>query len=128
MTLKCSEKLYHPFSHVYRFGNMFPESHGFVDKRLRVMSKINVLIYPYLISERRRNWRRNRHSNGTVTLGKDVIQNIKTCENRWSIFSEKFDSRADKIAQVNSINIKKSINLLTFCTVLRPDVMLIFLN
>ena len=25
-----SEKFNHPFSHVFIFGNMFPESHGFV--------------------------------------------------------------------------------------------------
>ena len=29
-TLKFSEKFHHPFSHIFIFGNMFPESHGFV--------------------------------------------------------------------------------------------------
>ena len=29
--LKFSEKFDHPFFHVFIFGNMFPESHGFVD-------------------------------------------------------------------------------------------------
>ena len=28
--LKFSEKFDHPFSHVFIFGNMFPESHGFI--------------------------------------------------------------------------------------------------
>ena len=28
--LKVFEKFYHPFSHVFIFGNMIPESHGFV--------------------------------------------------------------------------------------------------
>ena len=28
--LKLSEKFYHPFSHVFIFGNMLPESHGLV--------------------------------------------------------------------------------------------------
>ena len=28
--LKFSEKFNYPFSHVFIFGNMFPESHGFV--------------------------------------------------------------------------------------------------
>ena len=28
--LKFSEKFDHPFSHVFIFGNLFPESHGFV--------------------------------------------------------------------------------------------------
>ena len=30
MNLKFSEKFDHPFSHVFIFRNMFPESHGFV--------------------------------------------------------------------------------------------------
>ena len=30
MILKFSEKFNYKFSHVFIFGNMFPESHGFV--------------------------------------------------------------------------------------------------
>ena len=30
MTMNFSDKIDHPFSHVFIFGNMFPESHGFV--------------------------------------------------------------------------------------------------
>ena len=30
MVLKFSEEFDHPFSHIFIFGNTFPESHGFV--------------------------------------------------------------------------------------------------
>ena len=59
--LKFSEKFDPPFSHVFRFGNMFPESHGFVAVRLQAVSKIHVrysielVKILYLISEGRRN-------------------------------------------------------------------------
>ena len=43
-------------------------------------------------------------------------------------FLSKFVNRAIKIARVNSIRITKSINLLSFCTVLGSVVMLTFLN
>ena len=52
--LKLTEKFDNLFSHVFIFGNMFPESHGFVC-RLQAVSKIHVPIHPYLISEGRRN-------------------------------------------------------------------------
>ena len=45
MILKFSEKFDHPFLHVFIFGNMLPESHSFVA----------MPVYPYLISEERRN-------------------------------------------------------------------------
>ena len=70
---KFSEKFDHPFSHVFLFGNMFPESRGFVGIcRLPAVSKIHVPFYPYLITEGRRNcstlWQaqqRNRDSQET---------------------------------------------------------------
>ena len=52
------EKFDHPFSHVFIFGNVFPESHGFVAMPVTTASQIHTLyvaIYPYLISEGRRN-------------------------------------------------------------------------
>ena len=52
MTLKFPEKFDHPFSHVFIFGNMFPECHGFVAMPLQVVSKVNAQIFPYLINER----------------------------------------------------------------------------
>ena len=47
---KFYEKFDHPFSQVFIFGNMFPESHGSLLCRLQAVSKIHVSIYPYLIS------------------------------------------------------------------------------
>ena len=61
MTLEFSEKFDHQFSHVFIFGNMFPE----MSRNMRVavsllchltaVPKIHVSIYNYLISEGRRN-------------------------------------------------------------------------
>ena len=39
MPLKFSMKFDHPFSHVFIFGNMFPESHGFVTVPVTNMSE-----------------------------------------------------------------------------------------
>ena len=55
VTLRFSKKFDHPFSHVSIFGNMFPNSHGFVDMPVTSRSKIHVPLYTYLISEGRRN-------------------------------------------------------------------------
>ena len=55
MTLKFSEKLCHPFSHVLLFGNLFPESHGFVATPVTSCIKDTSPIYPYLICKRRLN-------------------------------------------------------------------------
>ena len=49
MTLKFSDKFDHPFSHVYIFDNMLPESPGFVAMyQSNDVSKIYVPNYPYL--------------------------------------------------------------------------------
>ena len=51
---KYSGKFYHPFSHVFIFVNMLPESYGFVAMPvIQAVSKIHVPIYSYLISEGR---------------------------------------------------------------------------
>ena len=54
-----SKKIGHPFSHLLIFGNMFPASDGFVAmpgyKLYQRYIIICVPIYPYLISEGRRN-------------------------------------------------------------------------
>ena len=58
--------------------------------RLQAVSKIHVIIYPYLISEWRRFvWNCDRQSNETVTLRKHVTK-YETCENGWLNFSENF--------------------------------------
>ena len=81
--------------------------------RLQAVSKIHVPIYPYLISEGRRNcttlWpaqQRNRDSQNT-------LPNIKTCENGWSNFSENLRIVALKLL-INLILITKSINFQLF--------------
>ena len=43
-------------------------------------------------------------------------------------FLRKSESRVDNIVRIDSIPITKSINLLSFCTVLGSVVMLTFLN
>ena len=42
-TLTISEKLSHLFSHVFIFGNMFPESHGFVSVPVKNSNNIATL-------------------------------------------------------------------------------------
>ena len=48
--LKFSGKFGTAFSHVFVFGNIFPESHGFIGYK-PYHRYIHVPIYPYLISE-----------------------------------------------------------------------------
>ena len=55
-----------------------------------------------------------RHSSGNMLP-------INTRENGWSNFSEKFENRGIKIAQVNSILITKYINL-QLCTLILSGV------
>ena len=55
MTLKFSEKFEYQFSHVFIFGYMFPESHGFVAMPVTSCIKDTCIpIHPYLIIEERR--------------------------------------------------------------------------
>ena len=83
--------------------------------RLQVVSEIHAPIYPYLISERRRNcstlWpaqQQNRDLRKHVTKHKNMWE--------WMVeFLRKFENRGIKIARVNSILITKSINL-QLCT------------
>ena len=49
------EKFDHPFSHLFILSNMFPDSDGFVAMPVTSCIKDTVPIYPYLISEGRRN-------------------------------------------------------------------------
>ena len=59
----------------------------------------------------------DRHSNETVTLRKHFTKHKHT--QKWMVdFLRKIENRCIKIAGVNSIRITKSINLLSFCTVL----------
>ena len=79
--------------------------------RLHDVSMSHVSIYPYLISEGKRNcstW--DRYSNETATLWKHVTK----YENMQTLifeFLKKLENRVFKIARVNSILITNSINL-----------------
>ena len=59
MILIFSEKFEIQFSHIFIFANIKPESHGISTVsslcRSQPVPKIHVPIYPYLISEERRN-------------------------------------------------------------------------
>ena len=57
-----------------------------------------------------------RHCNKTAGLAGNKLQNITTCENGWSNFSENLRSVAIKVPEFSSIRITKSINLLQFLT------------
>ena len=46
-TMRYAEKFDHPFSHVFIFSNMFPESHGFVS--VPVKSSNNFVSFTNLI-------------------------------------------------------------------------------
>ena len=59
----------------------------------------------------------DRHSNETASVRKHVSK-YKHMRKFMLLFLGKFENRCIKIARVNSIRIKKSINLLKFCMVL----------
>ena len=71
MSFKFSEKFDHPFSHVYIFGNMFPESPDFVAIPIRIcikdtcsnLVKGDEIVRPF-----------DHHSDETVTLRKYVTK------------------------------------------------------
>ena len=46
--LKFSEKFVHPFSHVFIFGNMLPESHGFDAVPVTILNNLASLHYNYI--------------------------------------------------------------------------------
>ena len=87
--------------------------------RSQAVSKIHVTIYPFLTSELKRNcsslWPAQQQNRDSQQAYVTKYKNIR----KFMIeFFQKFESRDDKIAWVNSIHIKKSINLLKFFTVL----------
>ena len=86
---KLTEKFDHQFSHVFIFGNMFPESHCFF--AIPVTSCIKDSCSNLSPS----NWWREMKLfdlvTGTATKpwpSGDMSPNLNTCENGWSNFSE----------------------------------------
>ena len=87
--LKFSEKFDRPFSHVFIFGKIFLESHGFV--AMPVTSRIIDTCSNLSLSD----WWRETKLFDLVTgtsskpwLTGNTLPNIKTCKNGWSNFSE----------------------------------------
>ena len=116
--LKFSEKFDHPFSHVFIFGNMIPESPSFVAVPVARMNN--------LVSLQKLNRNELEHVSliqlvtCTATkpwLSGNMYPNIKTYENGWLNFLENLRIVALKLL-VNSILINKSINLQLFTLIL----------
>ena len=122
MTLKFFEKFDHRFSHVFIFLNVFPESHGFI--AMPVTSCINDTWANLSLSNKWRETKLLDPMTDTPTkswLSANILSNINTCTNGWSIFSEYLWIVVLKLLElINSILTTKSINLLSFCTVLEP--------
>ena len=80
-----------PFSHVFIFGNMCPESPGFV--AMPVTRRIKDTCSNLSLSTE---WRKTKLLDivsGTATkpwLSGNILPNVKTCENGWSDFSKNF--------------------------------------
>ena len=113
MTLRFSEKFYHPFSPVFIFGNTFHESHGLVV--VPVTSSNNFVSLHQLDVEKLEHVSLIQLVTCIATkprLSGNVLPNIKIYENGGSIFSENLRVVVKNIALVNSIHITKSINLL----------------
>ena len=87
--LEFSEKIDHPFSHVFMFGNMFPESHGFVV--VPVKRSNNFVSLHILDRDKLEHASMIQLVTGIAIkprLSGNLHLNIKTCENGWSNFSE----------------------------------------
>ena len=114
--LKFSKKFYNPFSHDFMFGNLFPESHGFVAMPVTSSIKDTCSNLSLSNSSERRNcstlWpvqQRSRDSQETC------YQIWKHAKNGWSNFSENLRILS---IWVNSILITKSINIQLFSLIL----------
>ena len=101
--LKFFVQVDHAFSHVFIFGNMCPES-----RRLQTVSKIHVSIYPYLVSEERRNcssfWSAQQRNNNELSA--NMLANIITCENWRSNFSENLGVVTIKLFELSQVKVK----------------------
>ena len=86
---KFFEKFDHPFSHVFIFRNMFPDSYGFVAMPVTscIKDTCSDLSHIYLVKE----MKLFDLVTATTTkpwLSGNMFPNIKTCVNGWSNFSE----------------------------------------
>ena len=111
--LKFSVKFDHPFSHVFIFGNMFPESHGFVAVPV---TRANNFVSLYAC---------NRHSNETMTL-RIHVSKYKSMRKWMFEFLRKFENRGIIVLITKSILNTKSINLLLFTLILYVENFYVF--
>ena len=127
--IKFSEKFDHPFSHVFIFGNMFPESRGFV--AVPVTSCIKDTCSNLSLSNYWRGTKLFGLVTGTTTkprLSGNMFLNIKTCGNGLSDFSENLRVTALKMLEFTRF---LSPNLSIYFNFVRcwgSVVMLTFLN
>ena len=109
--LRFSEKFDNPFSHVFIFGKMFPESHGCVAMATTscIEDTCTMQFIPIeLVKEDEIVRACDRPRNETGCLRKHVIK----YKNMRKSMVKFLKSRGDEIGRVNSICITKSINLL----------------
>ena len=98
--LKFSEKYKDQFSHMYIFGNMFPDSRNFVAVPIK---RSNNFVSLYWLLD----WDKFSHVTKHSNMRKLMVLFPRKCENPGI-----------KIAWFNLIFITISINLFQFCTVL----------
>ena len=112
-TILISEKFHHPVSHVFLFGNMFPESRGFV--AMPVTSCIKDTCSNVSQSNLWRETKLFDIVTDTATKPRLSGKHVTKYKNmrQWMVkFLRKFENRGNKIARFNSILIIKSINVL----------------
>ena len=108
-TLKFSEKFDNSFSHVFIFGNMFPESHGFVAMPVTICISKILVSYAYLISAPGCEiiLPCDRHSNEAATLSKHITKYKH--KRKWMVnISENLRIVASKFTRYN-VSPKESI-------------------
>ena len=100
MIRRFSKKFYHLFSHVFILITRFLRVMVLLLCRSRVVSKINILIYPYPISEVIGNCSSLWHTATKPWLSWNILPNIKTYENGWANFSENLRIMAIKLLEL----------------------------
>ena len=129
MTLKFSEKFDHPILHVFIFGNIFPESRGFVcyagyKPYQRFMLQFNI----YLISEGRRYCSTLWTAKQRPWLSGNILPNINTCENGSSNFSKNLKIMVLKLLGLTEFSSRNPSIYFNFVRSLGSVVMLTFFN
>ena len=127
-TVKFSEKFDNTFSHVFIFGNTFLRVTASLLFRLQPASKIHDPIYPYLISDGKRNCSTLWLSATKPWLSANMLPNIKTYENVWSNFSENLKIVALKLLELTQFASPNLSMYFHFIRCRRSVLMITFLN